>query len=177
MVDLMRCFVQLSRLSLWDYAPTDRKYDAADIMDALLELIVSLVNILFCITNNISVILDGAIQIFIELCLMCLFSQAASKGIYVDFCLELLVKHFVPPKYAFEFLKNADGVDMKNKVLPRVHAALKHIADLVPLAPLRLSPIVVHSMPKRFAKEPVSSICISSIRADATACCSRYCLI
>lgn len=112
----------LSRLSLWDYAPTDRKYDAAaDIMDALLELIVSL---------------------------------AASKGIYVDFCLELLVKHFVPPKYAFEFLKNENGVGMKNKVLSRVHAALKHIADLVPLAPLRLSPIVVHSMPKRFAKEP-----------------------
>lgn len=105
------------------------------------------------------------------------FLQAASKGIYVDFCLELLVKHFVPPKYAFEFLKNENGVGMKNKVLSRVHAALKHIADLVPLAPLRLSPIVVHSMPKRFAKEPVSSICISSIRADATECCSRYCLI
>jgi len=59
MVDLIRCSVQLSRLSLWDYAPTDRIYDAANIMDALLELIVSLVNILFCITNNISVIIDG----------------------------------------------------------------------------------------------------------------------
>lgn len=97
----------LSRLSLWNYATV--------VMDALLELIVSL---------------------------------AVSNGMYIDWCLEMLVKHFVPPIYLFDFLKETNGIEKKNKVLSRVHAALEQISDLVPLAPLRLSPIVVQKMPK-----------------------------
>ncbi|CAI8600411.1 unnamed protein product [Vicia faba] len=76
----------LERMSLWNLATTYKNYDVTDIMDALIELLVSL---------------------------------AASKGI-------------------------------KNKVLSRVHDALKQIADLVPLAPLQLSPIVVQNIPKRY---------------------------
>ncbi|OIV93820.1 hypothetical protein TanjilG_03783 [Lupinus angustifolius] len=101
----------VSRMSLWNYG--------TDVMDALLELIISL---------------------------------AASNGKYIDWCLEMLVKNFVPPY--FDITKHENGIDKKNKVLPRVHAALKDIADLVPLAPLRLSPIVVQRMPSVFSKEP-----------------------
>ncbi|RDX66034.1 RNA polymerase I-specific transcription initiation factor RRN3, partial [Mucuna pruriens] len=103
----------VSRMSLWNYG--------TDVMDALLELIISL---------------------------------AASNGKYVDWCLEMLVKHFVPPLYLIDSLKQEKGIDRKSKVLSRVHAALKEIADLVPLAPLRLSPIVVQKMPSVFSKEP-----------------------
>lgn len=49
MVDLTRCFVQLERTSLWNLATTSKNYDAADIMDALMDFIVSLVNVLLCI--------------------------------------------------------------------------------------------------------------------------------
>ncbi|KAE9607849.1 putative RNA polymerase I specific transcription initiation factor RRN3 [Lupinus albus] len=101
----------VSRMSLWNYG--------TDVMDALLELIISL---------------------------------AASNGKYIDWCLEMLVKNFVPPY--FDILKHENGIDKKNNVLSRVHAALKDIADLVPLAPLRLSPIVVQRMPSVFSKEP-----------------------
>ncbi|GAU41595.1 hypothetical protein TSUD_196640 [Trifolium subterraneum] len=106
----------LSRLSLWNYAATDSKYDGTDIMDAVLELIVSL---------------------------------AVSKGNLIDWCLDVLVKHFSPPRHIFDSLENVNGVDRKDKVLSRVHGALKQIADLVPLAPLRLSPIVVENIPRR----------------------------
>ncbi|CAJ2634493.1 unnamed protein product [Trifolium pratense] len=103
----------ISNMSLWSYAVADINYDATHIMDAILELIVSL---------------------------------AVSKGILLDWCLEFLVKHFSPPRYIFDHLNNMDGGDRKNKVLSRVHGALKQIADLVPLAPLRLSPIVVQNI-------------------------------
>jgi hypothetical protein len=51
MVDLTRCFVQISRMNLWNYVGIDINYDATDIMDAVLELIVSLVNILSYVTQ------------------------------------------------------------------------------------------------------------------------------
>ena len=102
-------FFAISKMSLWNFASTD-------VMDALLELIISLV---------------------------------ASKG-YVDWGFEMLVKHFTAPKQLYDFFKNANGVDRKSKVLSRVHDAFKQIADLMPLAPLALSRIVVQSMPKRY---------------------------
>ena len=82
--------------------------------------------------------------------------QAASNGKYVDLCLDMLVRNFLPPHYFLESLKQPRGLDRKNQVLSRVHAALEDIADLVPLAPLRLSPIVIQRMPNVFSKEPVS---------------------
>ncbi|TKY53925.1 ATP-dependent zinc metalloprotease FtsH [Spatholobus suberectus] len=47
-------------------------------------------------------------------------------------------------------------VFLKNEVLSWVDAALKEIADLVSLAPLRLSPIVVQKMLSVFTKESAS---------------------
>ncbi|CAI8614564.1 unnamed protein product [Vicia faba] len=107
----------LERMNLWNLATSYKYYDATDIMDALVELIVSL---------------------------------AASKGMFIDWCLERLVRHFTAPKRVIDFLKNEDGFDRKNKVLSRVHAALKQISDLVPLAPMRLTPIVIQNIPKRY---------------------------
>lgn len=75
----------------------------------------------------------------------------------MEWCLDMLVRHFVPPYYLFDSLKKENGIDRKNKVLSRLHAALKEIADLVPLAPLWLSPIVVKRMPSVFSQESVSS--------------------
>ncbi|XP_027907868.1 RNA polymerase I-specific transcription initiation factor RRN3-like [Vigna unguiculata] len=80
-------------------------------------------------------------------------SLAVSNGKYIDWCLEMLVKHFVPPFYIFDSLQTENGINKKNKVLSRVHAALKEIADLVPLAPLRLCPIVIQTMPSVFSNE------------------------
>lgn len=81
------------------------------------------------------------------------------------------MKNFVPPFYLSNLLKQANGVDRKNKVLSRLHAAFKEIADLVPLAPLRLSPIVVQRMPSIFSKELVSSIYTSSKRVQGSSNC------
>ncbi|KAI4327870.1 hypothetical protein L6164_020282 [Bauhinia variegata] len=99
-------------MSLWNYG--------TDVMDALLELIISL---------------------------------AASNGKYVDECLEMLVMNFVPPYYFLELLKQPRGLARKDQVLSRVHAALKNIADLVPLAPMLLSPKVIQRMPQPWSKE------------------------
>ncbi|KAF7829078.1 RNA polymerase I-specific transcription initiation factor RRN3 [Senna tora] len=82
-----------------------------------------------------------------------IISLATSKGEYVDFCLEMLVRQFVPPLSSQEMLKQPRGISLKYEVLSRVHAALKNIADVVPIAPKRLSPIVVQRMPNIFCKE------------------------
>lgn len=122
----------------------------------------------FCICALISVITETFVK-FYKICSLWFFSfffflQAASNGKFIDWCLEMLVKNFVPPYYLMDGLKQENGVERKNKVLFRVHAAFEAIADLVPLAPLRLSPIVVQRMPSAFSKEPVSSSCTSCQR-------------
>lgn len=74
----------------------------------------------------------------------------------MDLCLEMLVENFIPPNMKY-FLSLRNGLDRKNKVLARVHTALEQIAELVPLAPLRLSKIVLQKMPNVFSGEHVSS--------------------
>ncbi|KAH9760359.1 RNA polymerase I specific transcription initiation factor RRN3 protein [Citrus sinensis] len=76
-----------------------------------------------------------------------IISLAASNGKYVDSCLTMLVSNFTPPSYFLDKLKEPHGLERKHQVLSRVHAALKSIFDLVPLAPTRLLPIVVQRMP------------------------------
>ncbi|XP_024033749.1 RNA polymerase I-specific transcription initiation factor RRN3 isoform X3 [Citrus clementina] len=76
-----------------------------------------------------------------------IISLAASNGKYVDSCLTMLVSNFTPPSYFLDKLKEPHGLERKHQVLSRVHAALKSIFDLVPLAPMRLLPIVVQRMP------------------------------
>jgi RNA polymerase I-specific transcription initiation factor RRN3 len=83
--------------------------------------------------------------------------QAASNGKHVNSCLEMLVSNFTPPHSFVNMLKQPRGLARKDQVLSRVHSALKHIADLVPLAPSILCPIVSQRM-LLYEKEPVSSI-------------------
>ncbi|GMY09497.1 RNA polymerase I-specific transcription initiation factor RRN3 isoform X2 [Fagus crenata] len=101
------------RINMWNYGP--------DVMDALLELIISL---------------------------------AASNGKHVELCLEMLVSNFTPPYSFMGILKQPRGIARKDQVLSRVHSALKHITDLVPLAPSKLSTIVSQKIPI-YAKEPL----------------------
>lgn len=84
--------------------------------------------------------------------------QAASSGNYLDCCLDMLVSNFMPPYSFLDLLKQPRGVARKNQVLSCVHSTLKNIADLVPLAPSRLVPIVIQRMPNVFTKEPVSLV-------------------
>ncbi|XP_014516726.1 RNA polymerase I-specific transcription initiation factor RRN3-like [Vigna radiata var. radiata] len=95
--------------------------------------------------NNGTEVMDALLELITSL--------AATNGKYIDWCLEMLVKHFVPPFYMHGSLDNENGNNWKNKVLSRVHAALEEIADLVPLAPLRLCPIVVQNMPSVFSND------------------------
>ena len=90
--------------------------------------------------------------------------QAASSGNYLDCSLDMLVSNFMPPYSLLDFLKQPRGLARKDQVLSRVHSTLKDIADLVPLAPSRLVPIVIQRMPNVFTKEPVSSICSTLFR-------------
>ncbi|KAL4349518.1 hypothetical protein AHAS_Ahas10G0050000 [Arachis hypogaea] len=91
-------------------------------------------------------IMDALIELIVSL--------AASNGKYIDWSLELLVNNFTPPYHLMDSLKQESGIEKKNKVLSRVHAAFEAIAVLVPLAPLQLSPIVVQRMPLTYSKGP-----------------------
>ncbi|GAB4835494.1 hypothetical protein Ancab_000403 [Ancistrocladus abbreviatus] len=109
-------------MSMWNYG--------TDVMDALVELIISL---------------------------------AASSGKLVDSCLEMLVNNFTPPYSFLEVLNQPRGVAKKEQVLGRVHSALEDIADLVPLAPSSLLPIIVHRMPNVFTKEPLMALYVENM--------------
>ncbi|XP_047323800.1 RNA polymerase I-specific transcription initiation factor RRN3 [Impatiens glandulifera] len=80
-------------------------------------------------------------------------SLAASSGGYLDLCLGMLVNNFMPPRSFLEFLNQKRGLSRKGQVVYRVHSALKDISDLVPLAPLRLLPIILQKLPNTFAME------------------------
>lgn len=87
--------------------------------------------------------------------------QAASNGKFLDACLDMLVCNFLPAPTILPLLSWPQGLARKEQVLDLVHSALQSIADLVPLAPLRLLPIVLHRMPRVHAKEAVSINCLS----------------
>ncbi|KAK9279483.1 hypothetical protein L1049_013162 [Liquidambar formosana] len=86
-----------------------------------------------------------------------IISLAASNGKYVDSSLDMLVKNFMPPYYFLDTLRQPHGLTRKNQVLTRVHSALKDITDLVPLAPVRLLPIIIQNMPSMYIKDPEKS--------------------
>ncbi|XP_077210442.1 RNA polymerase I specific transcription initiation factor RRN3 protein [Tasmannia lanceolata] len=88
---------------------------------------------------------------------------AASSGKFVDACLDILVSNFLPPPNILYFLRLPQGIARKEEVLGRVHSALQAIADLVPLAPLRLLPIIIQRMPKLPAKEALIVIYVESM--------------
>lgn len=118
-------------MSLWSYN--------SDVMDALIELIISLV-------------LSPIQTMFFSQVFVAFFSlhilQAVSNGKYLHPCLDMLVCNFTPPRKFVEALKLPYGVTKKENVLVRVHSALVHITGLVPLAPLSLWQIVHQRTPK-----------------------------
>ncbi|XP_021804526.1 RNA polymerase I-specific transcription initiation factor RRN3-like isoform X2 [Prunus avium] len=71
-------------------------------------------------------------------------SLATSSGKYVDYCLKMLTCQFFPPLS----LPLPKILARKDGVLSRVHSSLKYIADLVPLSPVRLVPIVLNGKPQ-----------------------------
>ncbi|KAM2063476.1 hypothetical protein ACFX16_027010 [Malus domestica] len=73
-----------------------------------------------------------------------IISLAASSGKFVDECLAMLTKQFFPPK-SFQLPR---GLTKKDQVLSRVHSALNDIADMLPLSPARLVPIVLAATPQ-----------------------------
>ncbi|KFK44868.1 hypothetical protein AALP_AA1G312900 [Arabis alpina] len=79
-------------------------------------------------------------------------SLAATSGKYLDSCLNMLISNFIPPPFVMR-LRQSRLDDKKREVLSRVHAALERISYLVPLAPSRLAPILIHKIPKIHAKE------------------------
>ncbi|GFS39416.1 RNA polymerase I specific transcription initiation factor RRN3 protein [Actinidia rufa] len=136
------------RMSMWSYGP--------DVMDALVELIISLVCEYHVMPAMLFVGLFLIIFLLFEL-------QAASSGKYIDSCLDMLVSNFMPPHYFLALLKQPRGLARKDQVLHRVHSALRDIADLVPLAPLRLLPIVLQKMPNVYSKEPMIVIYVENM--------------
>eukprot|EP00268_Persea_americana_P021180 TRINITY_DN21167_c0_g1_i1.p1 TRINITY_DN21167_c0_g1~~TRINITY_DN21167_c0_g1_i1.p1 ORF type:complete len:634 (+),score=155.37 TRINITY_DN21167_c0_g1_i1:189-2090(+) len=99
--------------------------------------------------------MDALVELIINL--------AASNGKYLDACLDMLVCNFLPPPTILPFLSQPRGHARKKEVLDRVHSALQSIADLVPVAPLRLLPIILHRMPRVHAKEALIVIYAESM--------------
>ncbi|XP_026411152.1 uncharacterized protein LOC113306428 [Papaver somniferum] len=62
-----------------------------------------------------------------------------------------------------EKLNQPRGVEKKEEVLDRVHSALIKITSLVPLAPLRLCPILLRRMPDIFVTEPVMTVYVENM--------------
>lgn len=100
-------------------------------------------------------VMDALVEVIISL--------AASNGKYVDSCLDMLVSNFLPPRSFSRLLSEPIGIRRKDQVLCRVHSALKDIADLVPLAPLRLWRIIIQRMPNTFSMEPLISIYVENM--------------
>ncbi|XP_022888473.1 RNA polymerase I-specific transcription initiation factor RRN3-like isoform X1 [Olea europaea var. sylvestris] len=104
-------------MSLWNYG--------TDVMDALVELLISLA---------------ASSGQYVDLCLEMLvtnFMPPSSSS-----------AHFI------EFLKQPRGLDKKRQVLDRIHSTFQDIANLVPLTPLRLEKIIRDRMPNIYTKEP-----------------------
>ncbi|CAN7103991.1 unnamed protein product [Brassica rapa subsp. narinosa] len=67
-----------------------------------------------------------------------LISLAVTTGKYLDPCLNMLVRHFLPPDWVVKRLSQPRVVKQKMEVLSRVHEALQRICILFPRAPSRI---------------------------------------
>ncbi|KAL5981597.1 hypothetical protein ACLOJK_015660 [Asimina triloba] len=83
---------------------------------------------------------------------------ASSSAKFIDACLDMLVCHFLPPPKVVNFVTHPKGLARKKEVLDRIHSAISDIADLVPLSPLRLLPIILHRMPRMTARTPYAAL-------------------
>ncbi|KAI4325728.1 hypothetical protein MLD38_031102 [Melastoma candidum] len=82
-------------------------------------------------------------------------SLAVSNGKFVDLCLAMLVRNFMPPYSFMDSLKEPRGLARKAHALSLVHSSLESISRLVPLAPTRLAALVVQEMPRIQEKEKI----------------------
>ncbi|KAL0666820.1 hypothetical protein Bca4012_029524 [Brassica carinata] len=67
-----------------------------------------------------------------------LISLAVTTGKYLDPCLNMLVRHFLPPDWVVKRLSQHRVMKQKMEVLSRVHEALLKICILFPRAPSRI---------------------------------------
>ncbi|KAL6576064.1 hypothetical protein OROHE_000535 [Orobanche hederae] len=108
-------------MSLWNYG--------TDVMDALVELLISLAS---------------SSADYVDLCLEMLVLNFTPPS--------------TPASYFVELLKQPRGLAKKIQVLDRVHSTLKDIANVVPLSPLRLEKILSDRMPNIHTKEPLQFV-------------------
>uniref|UniRef100_M4E2I8 RNA polymerase I-specific transcription initiation factor RRN3 n=1 Tax=Brassica campestris TaxID=3711 RepID=M4E2I8_BRACM len=92
-----------------------------------------------------------------------IISLAATSGKYLDNCLNMLIRHFVPPPWVIDRLWQGRVIEQKQHVLSRVHGALLKISLLVPLAPSRLLPMLAHQLPKINKKDQVVVIYVENL--------------
>ncbi|KAG2296564.1 hypothetical protein Bca52824_043233 [Brassica carinata] len=92
-----------------------------------------------------------------------IISLAATSGKYLDNCLNMLIRHFVPPPWVIDRLWQNRVIVQKQNVLSRVHEALLKISLLVPLAPSRLFPMLAQQLPKINKKDQVVVIYVENL--------------
>ncbi|KAI3993299.1 hypothetical protein MKX01_010042 [Papaver californicum] len=88
---------------------------------------------------------------------------ATSDAKYFDSSLQTLVSNFLPPNSAVKFLNLPCGLAKKKQVLHRVNSTLENITKLMPLAPLRLCPIIRQRMPHISANEALMAIYVENM--------------
>jgi len=122
-------------MCIWNYGFDTRK--------AVLELIISLVCSFLILHDHIFVI-ACIIGCNFFLCLS--YHQAAVPDKFLDSCLDMLVNNFAPRRKR-ESIRHPRLAEKRN-IYSELYAALHHIADLVPLAPMMLKGIIDRNMPK-----------------------------
>ncbi|WZY92400.1 hypothetical protein YC2023_064729 [Brassica napus] len=88
-----------------------------------------------------------------------LISLAVTTGKYLDPCLNMLVRHFLPPDWVIRRLSQHRVVKQKMEVLSRVHEALLKICILFPRAPSR----ILDMLPKINKKGQVVEIFVENL--------------
>eukprot|EP01018_Ginkgo_biloba_P032309 Gb_32274 [translate_table: standard] len=119
-----------------------------------------------------------------------IINLATSNGGFVDKCLDMLVRNFLPPSCGLPLFmdsltrrlilgglsadqlyhKKTEHLARKNEVLERVHSAIQQIADLVPTAALRLQPIILRRMPHRIIHKDWNALYMENmLRVESSA--------
>lgn len=101
--------------------------------------------------------------------------QAVSNGNFIDLCLAMLVRNFMPPYNFLDSLTEPHGLSRKAHVLSRVHSALESISRLVPLAPTRLPALVLQEMPRIQEKDKIGQTAAVSVFFLLNCLCYIYC--
>lgn len=119
-----------------------------------------------------------------------IINLATSNGGFVDKCLDMLVRNFLPPSCGLPLhmdsltrrqilggltaeqllLKKEGHLARKSEILERVHLAIQQIAELVPTAALRLQPIILRRMPHRIIHKDWNALYVENmLRVESSA--------